>query len=111
MATDEAARDVVEVTNWQACYNSGDNEIVLSCTVSILDASASITGAGLILVDRTGKTLSSSYANFDGSKSVDLSLDVPPNGIGVGDFVMGVATGEAAGQHYFEEQKLQVSKC
>jgi len=111
MASDEKGRDVVKVTDWQACYNSGDNEIVLSCKVSTLDGSASITGAGLILVDRAGKTLSSSYADFDGSKSVALSLDVPPNGIRVEDFVMGVATGEAAGQHYFEEKKLQVTKC
>lgn len=110
MASDEKGPDVVKVTDWQACYNSGDNEIVLFCKISTLDGSASITGAGLILVDRNGKTLSSSYAGFDGSKSVDLSLDIPPNGIRVGDFVMGVATGEA-GQHYFEEKKLQVAKC
>lgn len=111
MANDEKAVNVVAVTNWKACYDSGDNEIVLSCKVSSLDKSASITGAGLVLVDRSGKTLSASYAAFDGSKSVDVSLDVPPNGIRVGDFVMGVATGEAAGKHYFEEQKLQVTKC
>ena len=111
MGKDNAARNVVKVTNWTACYNGGDNEIVLSCKVSTLDASATITGGGLTLVNRAGKTLGSFYAEFAGSRTSDLALNIPPNGLSVGDFVMGAASGEVNGQHYFEEQKLQVTQC
>jgi hypothetical protein len=111
VANDQETRNVVEAGNWQACYNSGDNEIVLSCKVRTLDAKPTITGAGPVLVNRAGQPLSSFYSEFDGSATVELALNLPPSGVKVGDFVMGVASGEAAGQHYLEEQKLQVTKC
>lgn len=111
MPKDRAARNVVEVTNWQACYNSGDNEIVLSWKVSTLDVKATITGGGLTLVNRAGKTLSSFYSQFDTSRTAELALNLAASGIGVGDFVMGVASDEADGQHYFEEKKLQITNC
>lgn len=111
MTNDQETSNVVEVSDWQACYNSSDNEIVVSCKVSTVDAKATITGAGLVLVNREGQTLSSFYSEFDGSTTVDLALNLPPSGIKVGDSVMGVASGEADGQHFLEQQKLQVGNC
>src|SRR5712692_3246078 len=97
---------LVTVSNWQACYNSGDDMAVLSCTVATVDSGATISGAGLILNNSAGATLGTSYSEFAGSESVNLALNFPPSGISVGDSVMGVVSGEVQGQHYFIEEKL-----
>jgi hypothetical protein len=102
---------LVTVSNWQACYNSGDGVLVLSCTVTTRDSSAGISGAGLILNNSAGATLGTSYTEFAGSESVNLALNLQPSGTGVGDSVMGVVTGEVQGQHYFIEQQLTVGSC
>lgn len=103
--------DLVTVSNWQACYNSGDDVIALSCTVTAVDSGATISGAGLILNNSAGATLCTSYAEFAGSESVNLALNLPPGGVSIGDSVMGVVTGEVRGQHYFIEQQLTIGSC
>jgi len=108
----DSKRDSVTVTNWMACYNSGDDTIVLSCTVTTNDSSASIVGVGLILNNSSGKTLISTYTELaNGTNSVTPALNLAPNGLKVGDTVMGVATGEAGGDHYFFEENLLIGKC
>jgi hypothetical protein len=102
----------VTVTNWNACYNSGDDMIVLSCTVTTNDSSAAITGVGLVLNNRAGKTVGSTYAELsNGCESATPSLNLSPGGLQVGDRVMGVTTGEAGGQHFFFEQELVMGAC
>ena len=104
--------ELVHVRNWNACYNSGADVIALSCTVTTADSSATISAAGLILNDSKGMTLASSYAEFtSSSESVTLALNLPPNGLGVGDTVEGVVSGEVQGLHYFFEQRLTISSC
>src|SRR5258708_275620 len=103
--------DLVTISNWQACYNSGDGMVVLSCTVTTRGSSAGISGAGLILNNSAGATLGTSYTEFSGSESVNLALNLPPGGISVGDSVVGVVSGEVQGQHYFIEQRLTISSC
>src|SRR5262245_16963956 len=102
---------LVAVSNWQACHNSGDDCIVLSCTVTAVGPSASISGAGLILNDGAGETLGTCYAEFSGSQSVNLALNLPRGSLKVGDAVMAVANGEADQQHYFVEQNLTITNC
>ena len=109
---DPKGGDAVTVTNWDACYNSGDNEIVLSCTVTAKDSSAAITGVGLVLNNSQGQTVASSYTELSsGCDSATPAINLAPGGLKVGDKVMGVVTGEAGGQHYFLEQKLVIGKC
>jgi hypothetical protein len=107
----EESKSVIAVSDWQACYNSGDDLIALSCTVSTVDENATISGAGLILNNHQGKTVGSFYAEFDGSKSVTLALNIPPGDISVGNSIMGVVSGEAGDQHYFVEQNLTITNC
>ena len=79
MANDSKAGGVVAVTNWKACYNSGDEMIVPSCTVTTNDSSPSITGAGLILNNNLGTILASTYSELsNGSASVSPALNMPP---------------------------------
>ena len=106
-----ASDELVSVSDWQACYNSGDNVIALSCKVTTVDAHATISGAGLILNNSAGATLGSSYTEFGGVESVTVALNLPPGGVSIGDSVMGVVTGEVQGQHYFVEQQLTVASC
>jgi hypothetical protein len=104
-------KSIVRISDWKACYNSGDDMIALSCAVSSSDESATISGAGLILTNNEGRTMGSFYSEFDGSKSVTLALNIPRGNISVGDSVMGVVSGEATGQHYFVEQNLTLTNC
>jgi hypothetical protein len=102
----------VSVTDWNACYNSGDDMIALSCTVTTEDSRATITGVGLILNNSKGVILCSSYTDFtSGTKSAEPALNLPPNGLVVGDTVSGVVSGEADGEHYFFEQQLTITSC
>jgi hypothetical protein len=110
-AASASGAELVTVSKWQACYNSGEGVIVLSCTVTTRDSSATISGAGLIFNNRAGATLGTSYTEFAGSESVNLGLNLPPGGIRIGDSVTGVVTGEVKGQHYFIEQELTISSC
>jgi hypothetical protein len=102
----------VTVSAWSACYNSESDIIVLSCTVSTSDSSATISGVGLILNDKDGKTLASFYAELSGGcESVEPALNLPPGELKDGDGVGGVVYGEAQGQHYFIETELTISDC
>jgi hypothetical protein len=106
------ANESVVVTDWNACYNSNDDVISLSCTVTTSDSSAAISGVGLLLNNSQGISLASSYAELSsGCKSVTPALNIPPSGLKVGDTVWGVVSGEVHGQHYFFEQKLVIGTC
>ena len=111
MADDKTggANESVVVTDWNACYNSGDAMISLSCTVTTSDSTAAISGVGLILNNSQGMTLVSSYAELSNDcESVNPALNMPPGGLKVGDTVWGVVSGEVRGQHYFFEQELVI---
>jgi hypothetical protein len=114
MADDKAggANESVAVTGWNACYNSGDAVIALSCTVTTSDSLAAISGVGLMLNNRKGSILASSYVELSNDcESVTPALNLPPGGLKVGDIVWGVVSGEAKGRHYFFEQKLVIGTC
>jgi hypothetical protein len=103
---------LVTVTDWNACYNSGDDVIALSCTVAANDSSATISGVGLILNNSKEMIIGSFYTEFSGGvESATPALNLSPSGIAVGDTVWGVVSGEVQGKHYFIEQKLTVSSC
>jgi len=102
----------VTVTNWVACFNSGDDEVVLSCTVATNDSSSGITGVGLVLNDRQGLTLATCYTELsNGCQSANPSINLAAGALKVGDQVMGVATGEANQQHFFFEEELVIGEC
>ena len=104
--------ELVTVSAWNACYNSESNIIVLSCTVSTDDSSATISGVGVILNDQGGTMLASTYTEFSsGSQSVEPALNLPPGELKVGDNVMGVVYGEVDGHHYFFEEELTIGNC
>lgn len=104
--------ELVTVTNWTACYNSGDDTIVLSCTVATADASATISGVGLILNTADGTILASFYTDSSGgSETVNPALNLPPGELKVGVTVWGVVSGECQGQHYFFEEELTIIAC
>lgn len=104
--------DIVKVSDWNACFNSIDNIIALSCTITTTDSSATISGVGLILNDGHGNTLASSYTGSSGgSESVNPALNLPPGNLSVGDSVAAVATGECGGHHFFFEQELTIGHC
>ena len=102
----------VKVTDWNACYNSGEDVISLSCTVATKHSSAAISGVGLILNDSQGKSLASTYAELsNGSQSVTPAINLPPGDLKVGDTVWGVVSGEVNEHHYFFEEKLVIEAC
>ena len=112
MAAKATGNELVKVTNWTACYNSAENIIALSCTVATSDATATISGVGLILNTSDGVTLASSYTESSGgSETVNPALNLPPGGLEVGGTVWGVVSGECQGQHFFFEEKLTISTC
>src|SRR5688572_12662317 len=107
-----SANELVTVSDWTACYNSGDNIIALSCTVTTSDSSATISGVGLILNTGAGATLASFYTvSSSGSETVNPSLNLPPGGLKVGATVAGVVSGECQGQHFFFEEELTITDC
>jgi hypothetical protein len=107
-----AANDSIVVTEWNACYNSGEGVIALSCTVATKDSVAAISGVGLILNDSKGSTLASSYSELSNpSQSITPALNLPPSGLKVGDTVSAVVSGEVNDQHYFFEQELVIGNC
>ena len=102
----------VTASDWNACFNTSDGMIVLSCTITTNDGSDNITGVGLILNSSAGEAIASCYAESSaGSASVSPSINVPPSGLNVGDSVLAAATGEAGGEHFFFEEKLSVGTC
>jgi hypothetical protein len=104
--------ELVTVTNWTACYNSGDDGIALSCTVTTADGGATISGVGLILNTADGTTIASFYTNSSGgSETVNPALNLPAGGLKVGDKVWGVVSGECHDKHYFLEEELTITKC
>ena len=112
---DDKTRDgneSVAVTDWNACYNSGEDVISLSCRVATRDSSAAISGVGVILNNSQGRTLASTYAELsNGSQSVTPAVNLPPGNLKVGDTVWGVVSGEVNEQHYFFEEKLVIGEC
>ena len=102
----------VAVRDWNACYNSGEDVISLSCTVATKNSSAAITGVGLVLNDSRGSTLASTYSELSNPcVSVTPAVNLPPGGLKVGDAVLGVVSGEVNDQHYFFEQALVIQNC
>ena len=89
-----------------------DNIIVLSCTVATSDASATISGVGLMLNTSKGMTIASFYTESSGgSETVNPALNLPPGGLEVGNTVWGVVSGQCQGQHYFFEEELTITTC
>ena len=118
MATNEpqleetSGSDLVSVSDWDACYNSLEDIISLSCTVTTKDSRATISAVGLLFNTEEGAVLGATYTDFSSdSESASPALNLPPGRISVGDTVMGVVTGEVDGLHYFFEQKLTVGTC
>ncbi len=106
------SNEIVTVSDWNACYNSSDNLLVISCTVSSADASSSITGIGLIVNDAGGATLASFYSGLSsGSEHVYPAFNLPPGQLNVGDLVWAVVQGECGGQQFFVEQELTIGHC
>jgi hypothetical protein len=104
--------EVVTVSDWSACFNSSDNQLVISCTVSSADSSASITGIGLIVNNAEGSTLASFYnSSSSGSETVYPAFNLPPGHLNLGDSVWAVVQGECHGQHFFSEEELTISTC
>ena len=104
--------DLVTVSDWDACYNSGDNMLVLSCTVTTTDSSPTIKGVGLILNSGGGATLASIYTELSGGvESASPAINLAPGNLAVGDSIEGVVSGEVGGQHYFFKQALTIGKC
>jgi hypothetical protein len=100
------------VSDWNACYNSADNLLVVSCSVSSADASPTISGIGLIVNDSAGTTLASFYNGLStGSEHVYPAFNLPPGHLNVGDAVWAVVQGECEGQHFFVEQELTIGHC
>ena len=102
---------MVTVSEWLVCHNSGDDVIVLSCTVSTADGSSKITSAGLILNDAKGNTLAASYTAFSDSITAFPSINLPPGSLSVGDTVNAVVQGECDQHHYFFEEELTITNC
>jgi hypothetical protein len=113
MTTNESsAGDIVNVSDWIACYNSGDKVIVVACTVSSADGSSSITGSGLVVNNSEGSPLASFYTgSSSGSETVYPALNLPPGNLSVGDTVMAVIQGECNSQHFFFEHELTIGDC
>jgi hypothetical protein len=106
------AKDLVSVSDWNACYNSGDNMLVLSCTVTTSDSSPTIEGVGLILNTAQGATLASLYTELSGGvESASPALNLAPGNLAVGASIEAVVSGEVNGQHYFFEQRLSIGEC
>jgi hypothetical protein len=102
----------VNVSDWLACLNGNDNQIVLACSVTAQDSSAGITGVGLMLNNEKGLTLASSYTSFSsGSESANPSINLPAGALGVGAIINAVVSGQCGGQHFFFEEQLTVSAC
>lgn len=102
----------VTVSDCVACLNSGDNVIVLSCTINTVDSSDGITGVGLVLNSSAGEELASIYVDMSsGSKSASPAINLPVGKLNEGDGVLAAAQGECNGQHFFFEQNLTVGKC
>jgi hypothetical protein len=106
------AKDLVSVSDWNACLNSGDNMLVLSCKVATNDSSATIEGVGLILNSAQGATLASLYTELSGGvESASPALNLAPGNLAVGASIEAVVSGEVNGQHYFFEQTLSIGEC
>ena len=102
----------VTAGNWDACYNSGDSTMVLSCTVTTNDSTPTITGVGVLLNNQAGHTVGAGYTELsNGTSSATPSLNLPPGSLQVGDAVTAVLTGEANGQHFFFEHNLVIGTC
>lgn len=106
------SNDIVNVSDWSACYNVPDNLLVVSCTVSSADGSHLITGIGLIVNNAEGATLASFYNGMSsGSEHVYPAFNLEPGSMHVGDAVWAVAQGECAGRHFLVEQELTIGQC
>ena len=71
-----SGNNVVTVSGWDACDNSGD-DIALSRTVTTTDSKSSISGVGIMLNNSDGTILDSAYTELsNGSQSVSPALPV-----------------------------------
>ena len=104
--------DLVNVSDWSACINSGDSMLVLSCKVTTTDSSATIGGVGLILNTADGTTLASIYTELSGGvESATPALNVLPGNLTEGSGIIAVVSGEVGDHHYFVEQHLSIGTC
>ncbi|MFN2578366.1 MAG: hypothetical protein ABR607_11825 [Pyrinomonadaceae bacterium] len=100
----------MRISQWNACYNSGEAVIALTCVVT--SSGADISAVGLMLNTAAGATLASSYVELStNSESVTPSLNLPSGNLDVGATVHGVVSGEANGQHFFFDEKLTIENC
>lgn len=106
------SHDIVTISDWDACFNSSDNLLIVSCTVSAADASQPITAVGLIVNNAEGATLASFYNGLSsGCEQVTPAFNLPLGPLNVGDSVWAVAQGQCGGQHFLIEQELTISDC
>ena len=88
MSTNMSSHHVVTASDWKACYNSSDNVLVVSCTVSSADSSPSIRGGGLVVNDAEGSTVASYYNSFStSSEAVYPAFNLPLGKLSIGDAV------------------------
>lgn len=103
-------RVAVTITSWNACYNSGEGIISLSCTATA--KGGGISGIGLMLNNSAGETLASIYVELsEDCASVTPAINIQPGALKVGDRVSGVASGEAGGKHFFFQERLTIGNC
>ncbi|HEY5884211.1 MAG TPA: hypothetical protein VIT88_05955 [Pyrinomonadaceae bacterium] len=106
------SQEIVTINDWDACYNSSDKVIVVSCTVSAADAGQLITGVGLIINNAEGVTVASFYNGLSsGCEQVSPAFNLPIGPLNVGDSVWAVAQGQCGSQHFLVEQELTISDC
>ena len=107
MSPEKSSEDhIVAVSDWNACYNSPENLLVISCAVSTTDATANITGIGLMVNDAEGRALAPFYNSASsGSEAVYPAVNLPPHKLKVGDGAWAVVQGECQGQHFFFETR------
>ena len=102
----------VSVSNWNACFNSNDNILTLSCRITAEEGKETMSAVGLILNDGDGKTIASMYVELAENNSLaSPALNVPGDGLAVGGQVVAAVSGEADGQHFFFEQRLTIENC
>jgi len=98
----------VSTSDWSASINSDDGMLVVSYTVAA--DSGSLGGVGLVVSNSGGHTVATAYVDLTGdANSASPAINVPADGVAVGDTVVAAATGEAGGEHFFEEKRLTVT--
>ncbi len=100
----------VQVSSWNACLNSADGIISLSCAVT--SNGGGISAVGLILNSSVGETIASSYVEFSSDcQSVTPAINLPQGALKVGDTVNGVVSGQSNSRHFFFQKALTIGDC